>query len=115
MTKHGEKPPLDWQERAAAGRKRFGELAARVGPAIEAELATLDRAALVARLKAEGHTSITVSGRTGPVDALLTPLGRAIPDSDVRSMVYDVLLLKAEAAEEAKPRAKARKRSPDAS
>jgi hypothetical protein len=114
MTKKlDEKPPLDWRERAAAGRKRFGELVDRVGPAIEAELAPLDRAALVARLKAEGHKTLTVSGQTGPIDGLLSGLGKLIPDSDVRSMVYDVLLLKAEAAE-TKPRAKARSRRPDA-
>lgn len=83
-----------WRRQAAAHRKLFAACVEQHGPAIDAELAPLDRQGLVDRLKAEGFASFTLSGTSVPTDQLMTPLGRAISDGTVRSLVYDVLLLK---------------------
>lgn len=76
---------------AAKARLLWAERVKKLTPAIEAELEPLDRAGLVERLAREGYQTTTVSG----VRHALVDLGEAaLPASDLRSMVFDVLLLR---------------------
>lgn len=87
-------------EQAGFRRKLFAALAAKHGAAIDTELDALDRAGLVARLRAEGVTTLSARGHEGPVEALLVPPGTVIRDRDIRALVYDLLLLKAASSEQ---------------
>lgn len=91
------------QEQATFRRKLFAPLIATHGAAIDAELDGLDRAGLVARLKAEGVTTLSCHGHEGPVEALLVAPGTVVRDRDIRALVYDALLLKAASVAEPEP------------
>lgn len=90
-----ESPP-EWQRTALLRQRLWAAHREKHGPGIEAELAPLDRAGLVARLAAEGFEDAVVSGRLCTLDSLLDdtrPPGSQLTTEDLRSTVFDVLLL----------------------